>query len=394
MPCPANELGAIVPFVASQKVKRRNTYVGRFAGCCGYGCSAFGHGMPCPYCRNGNSEGKNAVVIYAKYQRSRCVPTLAQASFSRSRLSGNACATQQPRVALLFGAVSRHLPASIARIARFAIALSSVLILVLPAVRTASFAADDKPVLKVQSFAELAQQLAANLNKCGVKRIMIVDFEDPIKRTDAFGEWLADQLAAAPGNPWTPIEVVDRKQIAAKWEQLRIAEPYTIEPDRRLHMAKAFDATLIEGSYSPAENGIGLELSAAPTGMSNALIVKLAMTDEMKAHLTKPLESLGPGDGVFTAGAGGVSIPACMYCPNPSFETRELNGQPHGTVLLMIVIDSSGRASDVTVTKELGPELDQDAINAVKRWKFKPATDVDGKPVAVRTSVEIDFRVR
>ena len=60
----------------------------------------------------------------------------------------------------------------------------------------------------------------------------------------------------------------------------------------------------------------------------------------------------------------------------------------------MIVIDSSGRASDVTVTKELGPELDQDAINAVKRWKFKPATDVDGKPVATRTAVEIDFRVR
>ena len=60
----------------------------------------------------------------------------------------------------------------------------------------------------------------------------------------------------------------------------------------------------------------------------------------------------------------------------------------------MAVIDSSGRASDITVTKELGPELDQDAINAVKRWKFKPATDVDGKPVAMRTPVEIDFRVR
>ena len=288
----------------------------------------------------------------------------------------------------------RNLPAGVARFTRLAFALSATLILVLSVTGTTSFATDDKPVVKVVSFAELAQQLAANLNKCGVKRIAIVDFEDSIKRTDAFGAWLADQLAAAPGNPWTPIAVVDRKQIAAKWEQLRIAEPYTIEPDRRLHMAKAFDATLIRGSYSPAENGIGLELSAAPSGMPSDLIVKLAMTDEMKAHLTKPLESLGPGDGIFMPGAGGISIPACLYCPNPSFETRELNGQPHGTVLLMIVIDSSGRASDVTVAKELGPELDQDAINAVKRWKFKPATDVDGKPVAVRTPVEIDFRVR
>lgn len=276
--------------------------------------------------------------------------------------------------------------------ARFAIALSAILILALPAAHTASFAQTDRTVVKVQSFAALAQQLAANLNKCGVKRIVIVDFEDPIKRVDEFGVWLADQLAAVPGNPWTPIEVVDRKQIAAKWEQLRIAEPYTIEPDRVLHLAKAFDATLIAGSYSPAENGIGLQLSAAASVMPNGLIVKLAMTDEMKAHLTKPLESVGPGDGIFMPGVGGISIPSCEYCPNPTFGTGELNGQSAGTVQLMIVVDANGRASDITVKKEFSRELDQDAVNAVKHWKFKPATDVDGKPVATRTPVEIVFR--
>jgi TonB family protein len=274
-------------------------------------------------------------------------------------------------------------------------ALSAILMLALPAARTASFAQTDRTIIKVASFAELAQQLAASLNKCRVKRIVIVDFEDPIRRVDAFGVWLADQLAAAPGNPWGPIEVVDRKQIAAKWEQLRIAEPYTIEPDRRLHMAKAFDATLIGGSYSPAENGIGLQLSSAASAMPNGLIVKLAMTDEMKAHLTKPLESLGPGDGIFTAGVGGISIPACLYCPNPQFDRRDLKGNTpsRGTVLLMVVVDENGRASDVTVKKELTPHLDQDAISAVKRWKFRPATDVDGKPVATRTPVEMVFRV-
>jgi TonB family protein len=305
-----------------------------------------------------------------------------------------AYATQRPRVALLFGSVSRHLPAGLTRIARFSIVLSAILMLALPAARTASFAPTDRTIIKVASFAELAQQLAASLNKCWVKRIVIVDFEDPIRRVDAFGVWLADQLAAAPGNPWTPIEVVDRKQIAAKWEELRIAEPYTIEPDRVLHLAKAFDATLIGGSYSPAENGIGLELSAAASAMPNGLIVKLAMTDEMKAHLTKPLESLGPGDGIFTAGVGGISIPRCAYCPIPSFAVGALNGQSAGTVLLMIVVDANGRASDITVKIGVTPELNQDAINAVKRWNFKPATDVDGKPVATHVTAEIDFRGR
>src|SRR5579862_5129051 len=310
------------------------------------------------------------------------------------RVNRNACPTQHQRVALLFSSMSRHLPAGLTRIARFLVALSAILMLALPAARKASFAQTDRPVIKVDGFAALAQQLAANLNKCKVKRIVIVDFEDPIKRVDEFGVWLADQLAAAPGNPWGPIEVVDRKQIAAKWEQLRIAEPYTIEPDRRLHMAKAFDATLIEGSYSPAANGIGLQLSAFFSGVPNDLIVKLAMTDEMKAHLTKPLESLGPGDGVFTPGVGGISVPACLYCPNPSFGTGELKGQSQGTVLLMVVVDANGSAGGITVKKEFSRELDQDAINAVKRWRFKSATDVDGKPVATRTPVEIVFSGR
>jgi hypothetical protein len=239
--------------------------------------------------------------------------------------------------------------------------LSVVLILALPARHTTSFAQNDRVVVKMASFAELAQQLAANLNKCNVKRIVIVDFEDPIRRVDDFGVWLADQLAAAPGDPWTPIEVMDRKQIAAKWEQLRIAEPYTIEPDRLLHMEKAFDAMLITGRYTPAENGIGLQLSADSSISPGGLIVKLAMTDEMKAHLTKPLESMGPGDGVFTPGMGGISNPACVYCPIPIFDTGELKGQRQGTVTLMIVVDANGRASDITVKNGLAPNLDQEA---------------------------------
>jgi len=303
-----------------------------------------------------------------------------------------ACATKRSRIALLFGSVSRNLPANIAPIAARVAAVAFVVLLALLPVGTA-FAQNDRPVIKVDSFAELGQQLAANLNKCGLKRIAILDFEDPNKRVDAFGAWLADQLAAAPGDPWTPIEVVDRKQIAAKWEQLRIAEPYTTEPDRRLHLATGFGATLIEGSYSPAENGIGLQLGTSPSRMPNALVVKLAMTDEMQSHLTRPLESLVPGEGIFTPGIAGISIPRCEDCPNPNFSAGALNGLGRGTVRLMIVVDANGRASDATVENGFNPELDENAISAVKRWKFKPATDVDGKPVAVRTPVEIVFRV-
>jgi hypothetical protein len=52
-PRPANDLGAIVPFVTSQKVKGETFVARALLNCCGCGFSAFGHGMPCPYCRVG-----------------------------------------------------------------------------------------------------------------------------------------------------------------------------------------------------------------------------------------------------------------------------------------------------------------------------------------------------
>ena len=39
----------------------------------------------------------------------------------------------------------------------------------------------------------------------------------------------------------------------------------------------------------------------------------------------------------------------------------------------------------------ISPELDQAAVEAVKKWQFDPATR-RGKPVAVRISTEFDFQ--
>jgi TonB family protein len=37
--------------------------------------------------------------------------------------------------------------------------------------------------------------------------------------------------------------------------------------------------------------------------------------------------------------------------------------------------------------------LDEQAINALKQWKFEPGT-LKGKPVAVRVRVEMEFNLR
>ena len=60
--------------------------------------------------------------------------------------------------------------------------------------------------------------------------------------------------------------------------------------------------------------------------------------------------------------------------------------------MLALIVDQRGLVRDVHVTQSLDKRLDQNAIDAVKQWKFKPAVK-DGKPPAARTSVEVDFRL-
>jgi periplasmic protein TonB len=44
------------------------------------------------------------------------------------------------------------------------------------------------------------------------------------------------------------------------------------------------------------------------------------------------------------------------------------------------------------VARSLGMGLDQKAVEAVEKWKFKPGSR-DGVPVAVQVNLEVSFRL-
>jgi TonB family protein len=76
--------------------------------------------------------------------------------------------------------------------------------------------------------------------------------------------------------------------------------------------------------------------------------------------------------------------------PEYSDEARKVKLQ--GKVLLNIVVNANGSVGDISVVQSLGLGLDERAMSAVHQWKFRAAT-VDGKPIAVRAFVEVDFHL-
>jgi TonB family protein len=90
---------------------------------------------------------------------------------------------------------------------------------------------------------------------------------------------------------------------------------------------------------------------------------------------------------------GGVSYPHCVYCPDPKYTTEARDAHLEGTVHLQAIIGKDGTATDIKVVKGLGLGLDKQAVNAVQRWRFKPALGPNGDPVATIVPIEINFRL-
>jgi periplasmic protein TonB len=88
----------------------------------------------------------------------------------------------------------------------------------------------------------------------------------------------------------------------------------------------------------------------------------------------------------------GVTVPQVIYNPEPSFSDEARKAKQQGVVMLLLVVGKDGRPYDIHVTQSLGMGLDEKAIEAVGRWRFKPAT-LNGQPVATRIAVEVDFHL-
>ncbi len=57
---------------------------------------------------------------------------------------------------------------------------------------------------------------------------------------------------------------------------------------------------------------------------------------------------------------------------------------------MWVIVGTDGHPSDVRVARTVGRELDEKAVETVKKWRFEPAKK-DGKPVASEINVEVSF---
>jgi TonB family protein len=156
-------------------------------------------------------------------------------------------------------------------------------------------------------------------------------------------------------------------------QTVRVKELDRQEPDPALFA--------IEDEYKVVNESGQTQLAQAPGGTNESAAANPTAKSDALAGIARP-------------GVGGVTVPACVYCPSPSFTDEARAAKFNGSVILQVVVTVEGRAENISVMRKAGYGLEENAVETVKGWKFRPATGPDGKPVATVVPIEVTFRIK
>jgi TonB family protein len=80
-----------------------------------------------------------------------------------------------------------------------------------------------------------------------------------------------------------------------------------------------------------------------------------------------------------------------VYKTEPEYTDEARSRGIEGVTTLYIEVTKNGAVGNIKVVKSLEPGLDAKAVEAVRNWKFQPATKA-GKPVTVSATIRVNFR--
>lgn len=160
----------------------------------------------------------------------------------------------------------------------------------------------------------------------------------------------------------------------------------------RLRIAVAFNKS---GDYAAAQTMLSHLAESTPEYEKTKRLTLL--NEVLAAHglphspvNTPPVEAAHP-EGPIRAG-GDVTRPELVSRFTPEYTLAARRARIQGVVIVEVTIDTEGNVNVVKVLKPLPMGLDRMAVDAVKEWKFRPAT-LRGKPVEVFYNLTVNFRL-
>jgi len=87
-----------------------------------------------------------------------------------------------------------------------------------------------------------------------------------------------------------------------------------------------------------------------------------------------------------------TAAPSLVSKVEPEYTNEARKKKLSGTVLLSFIVGTDGIPRNIKVVSPLGSGLDEKAMEAVSKWRFKPGTK-NGVPVPIQAQAEVSFKL-
>lgn len=204
---------------------------------------------------------------------------------------------------------------------------------------------------------------------------------------------LEEQLAKPPMTvriyepaPVSPPRAIDQLQpvLASEAGTRTVSSPSPPEferqqPDPELELPEPIEPPSLEPPPEP-------EIPEQPEPEK---LEPLERVEPEPADPVQPIQSDGQ------AAVKGRAVPDAKRNRPPSYPRRARAARMEGTCELLVEVRKDGSVESAVVTVSSGHDLlDDSALKAVKKWRFKPATGTEGSAVPDQVTVPVTFRLK
>ncbi len=246
----------------------------------------------------------------------------------------------------------------------------------------------------------LVKKLVGPVSKSKMKSIVVVGFSGPGKTVTDLGTMLRDEVSDALALEVPGVKVIDRAAIGAMLKENRVSERMVFNASMGDWIATHIHADgYVTGHFEVPESGPSpASMEIFKCGAESCSRVVIPIVTEITLS-TKEFLAVGRDykQTLRTAaepGQNGVTRPRCISCANPSYTDEARKLKISGTLLMVVTVEADGSTSDIFIERPLGHGLDGSAIDWVLKWKFDPAVDAQGHPVATHVQLEVSFNLQ
>jgi len=145
----------------------------------------------------------------------------------------------------------------------------------------------------------------------------------------------------------------------------------------------------------PLELALPLELEAAALAtigqVEESELLKERALAIRKEHIREMQQGEKAIPAAYQAGEG-ISAPVTLSRTEPAYTDVARFLRIEGKVIFRVIVDEQGVPRDIALIDDLGYGLDENALDAVRAWRFKPGMS-GGAPVPVIAKLQVDFHL-